>query len=97
VDVLSFERPDSGGDGVGDACAVCLSQPGSVTNGGYAFLPSIGRAVHIAIGGSDLGSVAAESSAVDHTWPVAAAVMAGTAPRGGRLVRQLKTDSRATA
>lgn len=70
-------QEDSDGDVRGDACDVCPSEPGSVTNSGCPFPPSIGGVVQIAADRSGPATGASDSSARDYAVPVAVAIGAG--------------------
>jgi hypothetical protein len=69
--------PDSDSDGVPDASDECPSVPGSSTNGGCPFPPSIGGVAEITTGKSAPISAGPESSTRDHAAPIATAVAAG--------------------
>ena len=83
-------QANADGDGRGDACDACPDEPGSFTNGGCPFPPSIGGAVKIATRGSAPSSTTSDSSAHDYWGPMAASVAAGAVAvaAGGWYVRR---------
>ena len=68
--------PDADGDRVGDADDACPAEPGSVTNSGCPFPPSIGGIVELAAD-PEAPAAASGSSARDYAAPLAAALAAG--------------------